>query len=178
MFERLREVTNDLNPYVPLLGNYEPFWRIGGRVEFRPDDHWLVAGGYTRRELEDGDDEGEFNHEYDRYYLTATNFGLVDPDLDLTLIVHGYESDFDDTIAVGGQADYQATPELTVGGGIDWAQFKYFYLEDTEREDVWTYWVDARWKVSPKVDVRGRASLDEDDFHTYLTFDLSVTVRF
>ena len=43
---------------------------------------------------------------------------------------------------------------------------------------MWTYWVDARWRFSPKVDLRGRASVDEDDFNTYVTFEMSVTVRF
>ena len=32
LFERLTNVVNDLTPYVPLLGSYEPFYRISARV--------------------------------------------------------------------------------------------------------------------------------------------------
>jgi hypothetical protein len=178
MFERLRNVTNDLSPYVPLLGTYEPFWRLGGRVEFRPDDAWLFQAGYTRRELEDDDDEGPFNHTFDHYFATATAFGLVRPGLDLSLIMNGYESDRNDTFALGGSADYEATKELTVSAGVDYALFKYDFLQDTEREDVWSYWLDARWRVAEKTDLRGRLSLTDDDFETYVTLEVSVTVRF
>ena len=77
-----------------------------------------------------------------------------------------------------GHADFRATDALTLSGGIDYAFFKYDFLQDTEREDVWTYWLDARWKYSKRFEFRARASVDEDDFHTYTTFEFSVTVRF
>jgi hypothetical protein len=178
LFERLRGVTNDLSPFVPLLGNYEPYSRISGRVNFRPDDEWLIQAGYSHRMLSDDDDEGTFNHEYDHFYAGVTAMGVIAPRLDASLLLSGYDSPSDDVLAHGGSLDYQVSDDVRVSGGIDYAFYKYDWYEDTEREDVWTYSLDAHWKYSKTVKFRARLSIDDDEDNTYTTFNVSVTVRF
>lgn len=178
LFNRLRDVTNDLSPYVPLLGSYEPFWKLGGRIDYRPNDDWMFQAGYSHRDLTSDGDEGTFNHQYDHYFANATRFGLLEDRLDLSLFVNGYDSSFNDVVAIGGQADFRLSSEVTAAGGVDYALFKYDFFTDTERENVWTYWLDLRWKESKDFEVRGRFSLDDDEYYTYVTVELSLIVRF
>jgi hypothetical protein len=178
MFERLHSVTNDLSPGTPMLGVYEPYTRIGGRVDCRPDDHWLLQVGYSHRVLEDDDDEGTFNHEYDHTFGSVSALGVIDPRLDLTLTANAYASDLNDQVAAGGHADFRAGDTLTLSGGVDYALFKYDWFQDTEREDVWTYSLGGRWRYSKTLDFRARLTVDDDRFHTFTTFRLSATVRF
>ena len=49
---------------------------------------------------------------------------------------------------------------------------------DTERVDVWTYWLDLRLKQSKSLEVRGRFSVDDDEVHTYVTAEIILIVRF
>jgi len=57
LFNRLRNVTNDLTPFVPMLGSYEAFYRAGVRATYRPDEHWIFQAGLSHRELNDESDE-------------------------------------------------------------------------------------------------------------------------
>jgi hypothetical protein len=38
--------------------------------------------------------------------------------------------------------------------------------------------VDARWKASQELEFRARVSVDDDEFHTWTTVELSLIVRF
>jgi hypothetical protein len=178
MYERLHSVTNDLSPATPTLGVYEPYTRFGGRIDCRPSDEWLLQVGYSHRILDDEDDEGTFNHEYDHAYGSVTALGLLDPRLDLTLTANGYESSLNEQIAVGGHADFRISDTVTLAGGIDHALYKYDWFQDTEREDVWTYSLSGLWRYSERLEFRARLTVDEDRFHEFTTFRVSATVRF
>lgn len=175
---RLENVTNDLTPYTPLLGAYDPFFRIGARVTRRFGEDWVVQGGFSHRELDDERDEGRFNHEYNHYYASASRLGLLDGRLDVTLLANGYAATGNDVVAAGGHVDVRVREDVTLSGGVDYALFKYDWFQDTEREDVWTYSVRIQWDPTKDVRVVGGVTVDDDRFDTYTTVYVRVRVRF
>lgn len=178
LFERLHSVTNDLSPFVPMLGSYEPYIRFSLRATRRIGEEWVVQGGFSFRQLIDEGDEGVFNHEFGNYFANATRFGLLDGRLSLTASANGYSSSSNDVVALGGHADFELRKGLTLSGGIDYALYKYDFFLDDEREDVWTYAVRLRWKASDRVRVKCEISVDEDRFTTWTTVVLQAEVRF
>jgi hypothetical protein len=179
LFERLVNVANEISPYVPLLGSYEPFLLASIRANYRPDDDWVFIAGVSYRALEDDDDEGTFNHEYWQYQAGATRLGLMLEKLDLTLTVNGYSSDVGpDVFALTGNVDYRLSAKVSVSGGIDYAYYKYIVQQGTEQDNVWTYYVNVEWEIRPKMDLDAGISVDVDDLFTYTQFTLRFTVRF
>ncbi|MHC4731295.1 MAG: hypothetical protein ACYS6Z_12010 [Planctomycetota bacterium] len=179
LFERLNNVTNDLTPYVPMMGSYFPFWRLGARVTYRPDEVWVVQGGIGWRQLENSSNEGTFNHSYVNYYVTATRLDAWKPGLDVTVTLNGYDSsEPQDFLALTTNVDYRVNPKVKVSGGIDYSLYKYIWFSNSEREDVWTYFVRVRWEVREKVTLDGVVSVDDDRFATWTTVSARVTWRF
>jgi len=178
LFERLFDVTNDLTPFVPMLGALEPYVRITARASRRVGEEWTLEGGASWRALVDDSEESDFNHNFVHGFLSATRHGLSDGKLDVTVVLNGYSTSGDDVLALGGSADYRLTKEVDLSGGVDYQLYKYFWIDDEEREDVWTFWARARWKPRKKWIVQGGASADLDRFNTYFTFTVSLTVRF
>jgi hypothetical protein len=178
LFQRLFDVTNDLTPFVPMLGSLEPYVRFTARASRRIGEEWIIDFGGSWRALLDDADESEFNHDYLNGLLSATRLGLVEGKLDLTLVVNGYSTSGDDVLAVGGSGDFKLTGTVTLSGGIDYQLYKYDWLTDDEREDVWTYWARVRWKWKKNWTVGGGASVDVDRYNTYFTLYVNLTVRF
>lgn len=178
LFERLFEVTNDLTPYVPMLGSYEPFWRLGANATRRIGEEWVLQGGLNVRRLIDQNDEGTFNHNFVHYFANVSRLDLLDRKLDVTASLIGYSSSEDDTLAIGCHLDYRLTGEITLSGGIDYSLFKYDFFANDEHEDVWSYSIRARWKATKKVTARIDLVVDDDDFDTWTTVVIGATVRF
>jgi hypothetical protein len=179
LFERLVNVANEISPYVPLLGSYEPFLLGGLRANYRPSDDWVFIGGVSYRALEDDTDEGTFNHEYWQYQAGATRLGLLLEQLDATLTLNGYSSDVGpDVFALTGNVDYRVNTRVSVAAGIDYAYYKYNVQQGTEQDNVWTYYVNVEWEIRPKMDLDAGISVDVDDLFTYTQFTLRFTVRF
>ncbi|MEE8107460.1 MAG: hypothetical protein V3T86_18145 [Planctomycetota bacterium] len=177
MFERLIDVVNDLTPYVPMLGSYEPFGRLTGRVTYR-DPKWIAQAGLSYRTLLDDGIESLFNHEYVNYYFTFTRLDLEQGKLDATFTATGYSTDQNETHAVGGSLDYRLQVDLTLSTGLDYSLWKYDYFRDTEHEDVWSFWFRTQWKFKQNTTVEGFVEIDDDRFATYTTLGLRVTLRF
>ncbi|HEX5136104.1 MAG TPA: hypothetical protein VFY93_03970 [Planctomycetota bacterium] len=179
LFDRLVNVANELSPYVPLLGAYQPFLLASIRANYRPSEQWVVLAGISYRTLEDDSDEGTFNHEYWQYQAGATRLGLLEDRLDATLTVNGYSSDAGpDVFAFTGNVDYHLNTKVSIAAGIDYAYYKYFVQQGTEADNVWTYYVNVEWEIRPKMELDAGISVDVDDLFTYTQLTLRFTVRF
>ena len=92
---------------------------------------------------------------------------------EITFPGHGYQD------AAGPlRASSSGTLPTGLSAGVDYSLYEYDWFQDSEREDVWTYSIGARWRVSECTDLRARLSYEEDRFREYTTLDVSVTVRF
>jgi hypothetical protein len=179
LFGRLVNVANEISPYVPLLGAYEPFLLGSLRATYRPNDDWVLQGGVAFRALEDSADEADFNHEYWSYQAGATRLSVLAEKLDVTVTLNGYSgSEAPDVLALTGGADYRLSKKVALSAGIDYSYYKYVVQQGTERDDVWTYYVDVEWKIRPKMELDGTVSVDVDDLFTYTTLSVRLTVRF
>jgi len=179
MFNRLVNVTNDLTPYVPMMGSFDPFFRLTARVVRRVGNEWVLQAGLAWRQLENESDEGVFNHTFGQYSFIATRSGLADGKLDITLSGIGYNStQRNDTFVTNLNATYRLSRTLLLSGGVDYSLYKYVYFNNSEREDVWTTWVRLRWEARKDIRVEGGVSVDDDRHTTYTAIFIRVTWRF
>jgi len=178
LFQRLFNVTNDLTPYVPMLGSFEPFFRATARATWRPRPDIVVELGAAWRVLENSEDEGVFNHEWFNYYVTFTWIELVKEKLDLTLSASGYETDGNSQTVVTSNIDIRLKEKWLLSLGLDYALYKYIWFSNSERENVWTYRGELRW--DPKPSLRGVLGLyvDDDRVTTWTYVVAKLTWRF
>ena len=149
LFQRLYNVTNDLTPYVPMLGSFDPFFRATVKATWRPRPDMIVELGAAWRVLDDKEDEGTFNHEWFNYYVSFTWVELVKDKVDLTITASGYESDAaSNQTVVTSNIDVRLKDKWLLSLGVDYALYKYDWFNDSEDENVWTYRGELRWDPS------------------------------
>jgi len=178
LFQRLNNVTNDLTPYVPMLGSYEPFGRATLRATRRFSERWEAQAGLSIRRLFNTEDEGTFNRQWENYYLSVTRSGFLDKRMDLTVTVDGYDSSGDDFTAVTANLDMRVDDRLSLSGGVDYHLYRYDWFQQDEDENVWTTYLRGRWKWKKNTTLRGGISVDNDAITTWTTVFLKVTVQF
>ena len=67
---------------------------------------------------------------------------------------------------------------MRLTGGIDYSLYKYVWFNNSERENVWTYFIRARWEVKEKVYLTGLVSIDDDRNAIWTTLAVRLTWRF
>lgn len=178
LFQRLFNVTNDLTPYVPLLGSLEPFFRATVRATWRPRPDLVLEAGGAWRVLEDERDEGEFNREWFNYYATFTWLEVWKDKVDLTVSASGYDNSGSTQQVITGNLDVRLQEKLLLSLGLDYALYKYDWFSNSERENVWTYRGELQW--DPSKSLRGVLGLyiDDDRVTTWTYFVARLTWRF
>jgi len=178
LFQRLYNVTNDLTPYVPMLGSFDPFYRGSLKATWRPRADLVVELGGAFRVLEHSDDENTFNHEWFNYYVTFTWLDLMKDKLDLTITASGYDTEGNSQQVITSNLDIRLKEQLLLSLGLDYALYKYIWFSNSERENVWTYRGELRW--DPKPSLRGVLGLyvDDDRVTTWTYVVAKLTWRF
>jgi len=178
LFQRLFNVTNDLTPYVPLLGSLDPFFRASIRATWRPRHDLVVELGGAWRALDDEQDEGPFNREWFNYYATFTWLELWKERVDLTLTASGYDTDGSSQQVITSNVDVRLKEKLLLSLGLDYALYKYDWFSNSERENVWTYRGELQWDPTPSL--RGNLGIyvDDDRVTTWTYFVARLTWRF
>ena len=167
LFQRLFNVTNDLTPYVPMLGSFDPFFRATVKATWRPKQYLVFELGGSWRVLENSEDENTFNHEWFNYYVTFSWLDLVDERMDLTLTASGYDTSGNTQHVITSNLDFRLKKNLLLSVGLDYALYKYIWFDNSEREDVWTYRGELRWDPKPSLRAVFGVYVDDDRVTTW-----------
>lgn len=178
LFQRLYNVTNDLTPYVPLLGSLDPFFRASARATWRPRGDMIVELGGAWRQLATSGDESAFNREWFNYYVSGTWLDLWKEKMDLTVAANGYATEADTQNVLTTSLDIRLRERLRLSIGIDYALYKYDWFSNTERENVWTYHAGVRWDINDSFRAVFDLSVDDDRVTTWTSFLARLTWAF
>ena len=178
LFQRLFNVTNDLTPFVPMLGSFDPFFRASAKATWRPRDDMWVELGFAWRVLENSEDENTFNHEWFNYYVTYTWIDIYKDHLDLTLSASGYDTEGNTQHVLTANLDIRLQEKLLLSLGLDYALYKYIWFSNSEREDVWTYRGELRWDPTDALRAVFGVYVDDDRVTTWTYLVAKLTWRF
>jgi hypothetical protein len=147
VFERENHLVTELDPFTPTLQGQEPYHNLNFVFTKQWAQHYRIEGGAMVRRLAAGGDEGQFNHDFDRFYLT---FGVNDlPIQGLSASATGYWYEGRDGPSIGtagAEISYNWNKKLITTGGTDFELYTYDVFLGTERESVRTYYFKQRWR--------------------------------
>jgi hypothetical protein len=168
----------ELDPFFQQLLEYFPYRQTTLSVSQSLGEHTLVDLGIDVRRVTDSGDVGEFNREWERYYLTGTLSDVLAEGLALSLTVDRWDDDERDTSSFGADLAWQASRDWTASVGTYYSLYKYEFLELDERDDVRTYYVRAGYDVSASVALDLLYEFEDDDRDTYNTLRVGSVWRF
>jgi hypothetical protein len=131
------------------------------------------------RDLVEDTTETNFNHEYERYFLTFSVYDFWLEDTEFSVTGEQWSSD-DDVRTLGFEAEKKFSKSFEVKAGSYYSLFKYDYYTEEERDDVRTAFVELEfkpdWKKNVAFEIRYEA--EDDDFDVYHTLKTGIKYNF
>jgi hypothetical protein len=181
-YYRLLEAQNnlayELNPFFNSLNTYFPYDESQLVVSKTFGETFELFGGLDVRRVEDENDIGRYNRDFDRYYLTAAFPELLPLNTTASVTGEVWDSPGNDAQTWGLDLTSRATEETRISVGSYYSLYKYYLDIDTEREDVRTFYAELRNSVSESMDVMARYEFEHEETDSYHYLRLGVTWRF
>jgi hypothetical protein len=167
-------VTQEINtlvfdPYYSSAMQYFPYRQIGLIFYKGIGEHTAIDGGVWARILKNEDDEGEYNHEFIRYFASVYVDDVPKDGLEFSISGEVWESYTKEeiTYSVDAEAGYEFSDKLKVFLGTDYSFYKYDYYLDTERDEVRTYYGRLKYKPVKNIVLDLNYQYEDDDFSDY-----------
>ena len=198
--QRLDNYTIEFDEFVPLMGGYEPYDQYTMDIYKGIGDHLGVNMGFSFRELADESDERQFNHDYERYYLTFTVFDFPVKGLTLSVTGDDYETAGDDVQSLSFDATKNFNKRLKISVGSYYSLYKFDNstapvltrtgnlltnrflvngsINETERDNVRSYYLKIKKKLFDRWEITGKYELEKFDSDTFHTVETGLKLNF
>jgi hypothetical protein len=168
----------ELDPFFEQLLDYFPFRETTLNVSHVFTDHLIVDAGFDLRRVSDSDDIGDFNRDWERYYVTTTINDLATKGLALSVTADLWNDDDRDTNSFGADLSYTAWKSWRAAIGTYYSLYKYHFLELDERDNVRTYYVRGNRKLTDNADFEVVYEFEDDELETYHSLRVGAIWRF
>jgi hypothetical protein len=178
LFRTQFEQALGLDPFSSALQEYFPFTQgtIGmtQSVSKRVD----LDGGIDLRRVEDSSDIGENNRDWERYYVTANVGDVFVSGLTASVTADFWDGDGRDIQTWGADFSRDFGKAWQGSAGSYFSLYKYDIFNNSERDDVRTYYVRAKWIRSDALTFAATIDFENDDFEQYETLRLEAIWHF
>lgn len=151
----------EFDPYYQQLQEFFPYQQVDMTIAKDFGNRFVVDAGFSVRVLDDSDDEGAFNREFERYFVTPT---WVQDWATISLTGSLWYSDGQDIHTLGFDVTKDLTEQWEASVGSYYSLYKYDLFTDSERDDVRTYYFKLEHEVIEGLDCDLEASYEDDDF--------------
>jgi hypothetical protein len=148
LFETQRDAILEADSFFPLLGVQVPY--AEGRLLVSKDlgEEATIDLGVDVRRLTEQDETQPFNHEFERYYGSVTVYDVAMKGSSLSLTGEYWQSDLSDTTSGSLDATVPVGEKSKVSLGTAHYIYTYDPVTGSERDDIQTYYIKARYKPS------------------------------
>jgi outer membrane receptor protein involved in Fe transport len=119
------------------------------------------------RRVDDSSDLGEFNRDWERYRATAVLRDVLAQHLDLSVSGDVWDGDDRDTTTWGVDLNYDTREQWKFSAGSYYSLYKYDLFQNSERDDVRTWYARADWKLTPKLSLELGYVYEDADQNQY-----------
>jgi len=168
----------DLDYFTPIMGTYFQYDQFEISAQKDLGENAYVAGGVQLREMRHDSNEGLFNHEFRRYYLTP---GISDwpwEGFDGNLTFEFWDAYGDDYLTYGGDIKQVLNDEWLVSTGLLYQLYRYDTFVQKERENVYVAYAKLTWDATDDMRVWGMYQYEDGDTEDFSTFMLNARLNF
>jgi hypothetical protein len=177
LFQTQEQYAIEFDPFYNSTLEYDPYDQFRGLVSKGFGDHFVVDGGADARRLRNSRDEGPYNHEYERYFVTPSMKDLPWKGLSVSVTGEFWNSD-DDIWSWGADVTQKLNDQLKGSVGTYYSLYKYDYYANEERDDVRTLYLRLRYRLATGVRVDGGYEYEHSDLDTIHTMRLGLIWEF
>ncbi len=150
LFKTQRALATEFDPFFDSAFDYYPYYQFQTEVTKGFGDHFFLSGGTAIRRVTDSDDEGEFNRDFTRFFVSPDfeDLGVEGLSLSLPLDYWGTEEG-EDVVSYGADLSMQFNERIRTSLGSDYSLYKDDLQSGRERERVRTFYVRGDYKATP-----------------------------
>jgi hypothetical protein len=178
LMQTQKDFTVPFDPFYSTLFDLFPYSQVGFLASKSLGKHLDLQGGADVRRISNDDDIGEFNRDFNRYFLTSGIRGVLPAALDLSLtgeIWDSQESDFS-TYGADLARHFGATVDASVG--TYYSLYKYDLFQNRELDDVRTWYLKVAWNRATSTTFDFRYEYEDDSSDEYHSLRLGMIWRF
>ncbi|MBI1849557.1 MAG: hypothetical protein HYR85_04380 [Planctomycetes bacterium] len=173
-----RELVTEFDPFFAVLKEEDAYseWRMLLSKDL--GERLTIEGGVWFRELRQQEDEGAFNHDFRRVYLTPTLHDWPLDDTDLSVTAELWEGENQAVRTYGLEASHVFSKDLRASLGSEYALFKFSPFFGEERQDVRTAFARAYYDVTESLRADVGVEFETDQQDSYRTLRVGLRWRF
>ena len=164
----------EFDPFTDSLLEYDPYQIVSVSASKGFGPRFRLAGGMDQRWLSDGGDEGQFNRDFGRYYLTTTFGELLAKTSAVSLTGDYWDGGGKQYATLGFDLSSELTERLRSSTGTYYSMYKLQSFDGSETEDVRSYYLRLDYELTSSLSADLTYDFEDsdiDDFHT-LRIDL------
>jgi len=163
----------EFDPFSTALLTYEPYWQAGVLLAKSFTNVVDLQGGWDMRRLNDAADEGDFNREYDRGFLTGAVHDVLVKGCSVTLTGERWSGDGSELDTWGVDVTQEWSKDVSASLGSYYSMYKDDFLLGQQDQDVRTWYAKLRLRSDPKLTWTFLFDHEDNSIATYDT----LTVR-
>ncbi len=163
LFETQSANPLEFDTFATTLLDYFPFDRYGLVVAKGISRRLRIEAGTDLRDVHDDDDEGVFNRDVWRTWVTATVDEVLSPGTSVSVTGDVWESDNQETSSFGADLSHEFSETTNASLGTYYALYEFDALLVAEREDVRVYYVKAQRELSDALDLQVGFDFEDAD---------------
>jgi hypothetical protein len=170
--------STEFDPFSDALGTWEPFQRFNLDASKRFDADWSLRGGLDLRRVSSSADRGEFNRDFDRFFLGGVLEETAKQPYTAGLTADYWQGSGRDIWTWGIDAGRRLGADTHGTIGSYYSLWKSDLELGTEREDVRTYFIRLEYDVNEDLRLDGRYELEDSSLFDYHILRLRATWSF
>ncbi len=171
-------LVTELDPFFEQLATYEPYRETTFDISHVFGPHTTVDVGIDVRRLDNQDDVGEFNRNWERYYTTATFNDVATKGLSMSVTGDRWDDHQRDIYTLGADVTYAAEKRWKASIGSYYSLYKYVFLQLDEQDNVRTYYLRTTYDLTARAQLEFLYELEDDSLGTFNTLRLGARWRF
>jgi len=182
LLEAQQSLALELDPFFNQLLTLYPYDETRVNATKTLGDHVQLLGGIDYRHVTDSADQGPYNHDFDREFLTTTFDKMLPGELTLSLTGEVWNGDGSDIQTWGADLSRQWK---AAGGkvfdasiGSFYSLFKFDPFAGSETENVRTYYSAVRYRMSDTHTLQLRYEHEDQDIGNFDSLRWGMTWRF
>jgi hypothetical protein len=178
LLEPQGHLVNELDPFFDSLFELRPYYEVQGLVSKGFWERYRAELGVHLRRMRETQDEGEFNREFDRFFLRFVVADFLTDGLVLALTADLYDAGEDEFTTLSADLARRWSERWRAAIGTFYALYRFDFFEGRERRDVRVYFLDLGYDASKRTRVGARYEYEDDEEDDYHVLKVGVSWRF
>jgi hypothetical protein len=166
-------LAEEFDPFSTALLTYEPYWTAGALLSKSFAGGLDLQGGWDVRRLNDAADEGVFNREYERGFLTGAVHDVLVDGCSVTLTGERWVGAGSELDSWGMDVTQAWSRDVSASVGTYYSMYKEDFLLGQEHQDVRTWYAKLKLRSDPTLTWTFGLDHEVNEIDTYDT----ITVR-